>query len=505
MKKLILLLIPFNIFGQWHANNGDQTGKGTAQDPFGYQYAFSGADGAIKGGDTVRLVDEIYSYAKATARFDDYVTFMGGTFISTPEGDSQNSGIIDVRGGEYYRFSNISIIGGNPFRDQRYPGYSGAASGFALNVGDNIQIINCLIKNVTGNGVYKASSCRNILIKNNLIIYPSVYSTSTGRLTNHCLYIQNLNGSTCVIVGNILMHSSQYGIQVWHQETGNEDFGEDKSKMHSVKIKDNFFVGANQVAVQYGGTNFSFDGEIVGNVIYNSWGQRGIRMGYTQQSNTNYNTRFRVDSNFVMGNVHIVNPRGVNSITGNTIIHDSYPFKIHWYYDDDILSGVKGNTIYTSDTRPYQFIKDAWTAETGVYNELNVRDTDQQAKIRGIGTSNKTLSIKEAKNQVRVLQIESTYYHAIINPEMRDFFTVDLSRFENIKVYDLENPTVTIYEGEGTKVEIDMSLTEIEPVYGNLPQPPKTGKNFGVYVVEVSGNEVQPEGESEGEPSDMRG
>jgi len=496
MKKLLtLLLIPFSVFSQWHANNGDHTGSGTMQDPFGYQYAFSGAEGKIQGGDTVMLQDEIYGYAKASVKFTDYVTFMGGTFLSSPEGDSENSGLIDVRGGENYRFYKMSLIGGNPFRDQRYPGYSGSASGFALNVGNNIQIIDCLIKNITANGVYKASSCRNVLIKNNLIIYPSVYSTSTGRLTNHGLYIQNQQGSTCVIEGNIILHSSQYGVQVWHQETGNEDLGESYTKMHSVKIVNNFFVGANQVAIQYGGYNFGFDGEIVCNVIYNNWGQRGIRMGYTQQSNTNYNSRFRIDSNLVMGNLHVVNPRGNdNSITGNKIIDDSYPFMIYWFWNDDILSAVQGNEIYTNDTRPYQFIKDAWTEEVGNYNEINVRDTDQQAKIRGIGTSNKALSLKEAVNEIRVLQIGDTHYYALINPEMRDFFTIDLSMFESVQVVDLENPKEIIYEGDGKKIEIDMLLTDIEPVYGNLPQPPKTGKDFGVYVVNATGAKAEDQG-----------
>ena len=209
MKRLIylILLISYGALGKtWYADNGKQEGNGTLISPWGYLFAFDGADGQIQPLDTVTLLAGEYGYLTVTKAYSDWVTYKGidAKFISTSEGDADHSGVIVVNGGEYIRFLDLIIEGQNPFRDDRNEGYQGISSGFDLKSGKYIDIIGCSISNVSGSGIYKAVLCSNLNAIGNQIKYCGYYSEKAGRYAHHGMYIQNWEGGYCNIEKNII-------------------------------------------------------------------------------------------------------------------------------------------------------------------------------------------------------------------------------------------------------------------------------------------------------------
>lgn len=492
--KLILFIfsisLSVNLFGQnvYYASSKAQKGVGSRSDPFEIQYAFSGGGGIIKDLDTVKLInDGNYKPVVADAKYLDYVVYMSENpydpvTILGLEDETTLKGIVTFNKGYFYTLYALNIKGNNPNRDGRVDGYKGAASGIYFINASNVKIINCQISKTTASGIYKGSLGRNVTIDGNRIYDLGFFSKSKNRLSHHGLYIQNWEGSVCLIQNNLVRNAAQYGIQAWHQNAN------EATKLHSIKILDNTFYKTDQVALHYGGYSISQEGAIIGNSVFGGEGfdTRGIRMGYSQNGNA-YNTSFSVDNNFVQdANIMIHNVKSsIYSISENIVIREGKGWSFMSFYEKDrpeILSKTIDNFTYTNSSVAATWLDYNWD---GTKSYVNYRDDPVE--------TGEEFSYDQAKNFIKYVhnKYDKRVYVTVHNPEKLDKIIINLDKTfsigDKIKVFDFENMSEPIlkqvYNGS---LELDMNLSVMEPIYGNLPVPKtKTSKKFNVFEIRL--------------------
>lgn len=500
MKKLFYIIfflaLLFALFSAqaqkvWYANNGNQIGTGTISDPFGAQTAFSGGNNLMKGSDTVRLSTGIYGPVKYTYNPSNYVTYTGEGVVFQGDDKVNVNGTIEVHG-DYFRLYGVTIRGANPNRDARLPGWRGSSNGISLLGGENIEIISNDIYDTSASGIYKSASCKNVKILYNRIKYPGYLDSD--RPHHHCLYIQNSKGSECIIRGNILAHSLQYGIQVWHQSGP----AKQESKLINVKIEDNIFYMAQNRPIHYGGNNVSDNGAIVGNSVYNSpENAQGVSFGYVTQSDSK-NFNVTISGNYIQDcRLSLLNiDKTLKGITGNTIV---YPGEVFWIGQDGtkdfpIISNViDNNTYFTDADKPFRHYADEYNESTGKIERLfNISYSTQDWKFKGPDKNSTVQNFKFAPQENRVFKniYEKKLYVAIHNPIGQDNVDINLSNWidegDSIRVYDFDSYlTGSIYQGIYNKsISINTNFDAIDPIFGNMPAPVKTPKYFYALIIE---------------------
>lgn len=485
---------------------GTKSGEGTVLKPWTLQFALEGANGKIKGLDRVILMPGEYDPVIANHNFDNYVSFEGdgdviikgsAAFDSIP--DSQ--GVIVVTGSNYI-FNKLHIHGNNHFRDGRVANVSGTSNGFSLLEGSNIVIIECHIENTSASGIYKSASCKDVRILNNIIRYTGHYSTSKNRYAHHGLYIQNSKDSLCEIKRNIISHPMAYGTQVWHQSGPHKQ----ESKLIGVTLEDNIFIVHNETGLLYGGNNLSQEGIVKNNSIY-PINANGLSVGYDVLGNTSYVSDFLVEGNIVNGNIRIVNPKPDPDPDERVIVRDNIAVKpgytISIFTDDvDELDGFlenwDNNRFIATTSAPFQWVNYN-NIDGRAVQEFNNSLTLDQMRLHSLPSTN-TVE-KSISNIIKYITVSEDRLHvAIHNFEELDEVELDLNAYfedsDIIRIYDVENMTSPIYEGESGKIIADMrDLPQIEPIFGNIPTPDKSDDNFVALVIEriIKNNDPKPE------------
>ena len=479
--------------------SGRKEGTGSKDNPWSFQFAINSANGIIKGGDEVELLPGKYSPVLATAMYNDYVTFIGNDNVII-EGDSiTTGGVIRIEGGQFYRFMNLHIYGNIESRDERIAPVNIISSGFDLQSGSNIDIIECHVENTTASGVYKSASCKDVNILNSIFRYNGYYSISKGRYAHHGLYIQNSEGSYCNIKRNIISHPMAYGAQVWHQSGPHKQ----KSKLIDVTFEDNIFIVHNETGLLYGGNNLSKGGVIENNSIY-PINANGLRVGYDVLGNTSYVTDFFVKGNIVHGNIQIINPKPNPTeeenimLINNIAVKPGYTFSIFTDEVDNltkIMTDWKDNTFIASTASPFQWVN---------YNNINGRAVqDFNVTLSGEemihqGLSESNIISDKISNYIKYVTINpNTIYAAIHNFEEKDTIELDLNAYfedkDAIEIFDVENMQEPIYAGESGKIIADMrALPQIEPIFGNIPTPEKSDDNFVALVIKRVSKDTTP-------------
>lgn len=479
-KLLILLLIPISCTAQWSVPND-----------FTLQEALNGGNGQIKGGQTVTIEPGVYDPVKVTKKFSSTVKFIakdGMILKGSPEHDASDAkGLVWVAGGENIKFINWHLHGNNPYRDSRLDTYTGISHGFGLYSGENIDIEQCTVENTGGSGVYLASSCKNVNILNNIFKYNGYYSESLGRYGHRNLYIQSWPDSYCNIKGNLLLKGLNYNVQIWHQD------GDATSKLVGVSLEDNTVICLEETALHYGGYNKASKGKIIRNSIYYVGYGPGIRVGYTTHADQNMNFDFDVIGNVLQNsNLRVVNPRNYKG-EDDIYISDNFingNLQIHTWKDEDItpiISKWTGNNIMY-DQSDFMWV-DYHNPGTGVVAKSNIRTSlkgymKEGSYVKGAydyGLHESNASVKSSGNIIKITDQGNRKIVSVHNFE--GLSEIKLNLEGNVKIEDAENPGVTIYEGPGSEAKVRTDLTGLEQMFGDLPTPPKTASDYGVFIV----------------------
>ena len=477
---------------------------GTKEHPLSLQYALDGADGLIKGGDTIELLPGIYKPETPyllQMQYDTPITIIGNedAFIygSTELDATRPSGIFKALGGKGYIFKDLYIYGNNPLRNSSIKdGYVGNSAGFSLQHGSDIDIINCHIENTTADCIYKSSAFKNLNVIGNILRYSGHYSKEKGRYAHHGLYLQNEKGSYCNIEKNMIIHSLTYGTQVWHQSGPHKQ----ESKLIDVVFKSNIFISNNETALLYGGNNFGKGGKVINNSIY-AIDSNGLRIGYSVAGGSNTNSDFIVANNVIHGNLKIINPVTNADITdrvhveNNIISRPGYTFSIFTNRLSSLTSVVSGwinNTLIATSKRPFQWVNNVNRDGRSV-QEFNRILTLDEMYSQGLPPSNIVMTSHD--NFIRYVDNTENdkLFIAVHNFENLNEIEIDTTPYfvedkDLIVIYDAENMAEYIYEGEAGVIAIDMEkLPDIEKPLGNVETPPKSDSNFVALVIEKIG------------------
>ncbi|MDN5204859.1 hypothetical protein QQ008_25940 [Fulvivirgaceae bacterium BMA10] len=496
---------------------------GTIIDPFDAQYAFDGANGRIRPGDRILmrggtydpLVVRLSGSSQSIGTFPEWkgtqihiLPYDGErVIIESSAMGSKTTGIDKClqigdydngrfTGGEDVWVWNLEVTSANPNRIRTESGWVGATSGVWI-YAKRCRLINCLVYDNPGVGVYSSVVGRESRIYGNIIFSNGYDDKDRGH--GHNIYIQNEEGAGRKIVKhNILWKAANMGYQSY-ASFKTPSRGADISCIENISFNNGTIShtrkGVYQILV--GGYSPVNNAEVDGNHVYNDNPGTGIKIGYSEQ-NTNTIYRNLVAKNNVIHNASFIveNPRDIRSFKNNKIIFvgtkmtlshfDHYPLSATWdqneYYDGIdkfqyrvLTSDPDGEAPWNHPVERKYYDFTEWRENLGI---------DRNAQY----------SADKPKNIVKIFknEMELGRAHIVVhNFEGLDEAQIDLSavleKGQEYKLRDVQNlfgEVLISGKYNGSLLTVPLDLDVATPTKGNLRTISHTHRRFNVFLVE---------------------
>jgi len=480
-----------------------KTGAGTIDNPACLQdILFSPSTYSVSPGDTIYVHEGVYIgtfESKLVGTKENYITVMpynNERVIIKREGIEDNNYILLIKG-SYTTFRDFVVTSDIYNRTTKYE--LSPRTDVVTEIGINLngkynKLINCVIYNITGNGLNAASGAVENEIYGNTIFYQGYNETSREgeRIFGHGhgMYLSNDIGRK-LIQENIIFKGYGHGIQFYTEGTGTSKLtGSDflsNISFNAGSLNDagpNTYYGIGEYWNRnyiMGGNESTSDLVFSGNYSYMPAGLKdgtGVQIGYNV-----VNANGVVEDNYLAGGSKVFYVRNYENIKGssNTIIgrdgeqilafeypEDGGPFQYSW-----------DNNEYFMDKPAFQFGVHSYEAWQGKHQ------VDANSKIHSL--SERPNHIMVFPNKYEEKRANIVVYNwkneATVQVDLSDV----LSNGDPYYIYDVEDLRQPIQEGiYSGSLHISTDQSSVFPLAGtNLiaGQVKHTPKEFGTYLL----------------------
>jgi hypothetical protein len=432
------------------APTGASANSGSLSSPWNLQYAFDGAGGRVRPGDTVWLRGGTYrgtfdNRLRGTAAAPIKVRQQPGERATIDGGDS-DSGQILTEWGQYTWFMNFEVMSSNT---DRYTALTGSWPN-----GDEIPRGNLIgIQEVAGSGV--GSKFINLVLHNgrqgisfwkealgaeaygNIIFFNGW--EAPDRLHGHGFYCQNDVDNTHYVTENIVFGNLGYGTQL---------YGSDTAVLNNFTFDGNVYFNGLDSNVTIGGGSTAKNNKLIGNLIY-------FPGAYDTSFNMSYNsgtTNTTLKNNYIVGRT-ILEHNQFAEMSGNTFWGQQLGFAPATY---------PNNTYYPAASYPTD-------PPPPASNHVMVRPNRYEAGRANIAIVNWQ---RLASVSVDVSAAGLAAGDAYVIRDAQDFF----------------GPPVVTGTYTGAAVGIPMGSTALATFYGTISTMPRHSDNrFGAFVLMRTG------------------
>ena len=473
MKILTLsfmLAICFTMTGNsFHVKTtGTASGTGDENNPWNLQTALRHPP-KVKAGDTILIHGGIYkgafaSYLRGLAGKPIIVKAVCGEEVildgNVPEGRA-----VLVFDGQHTWICGLTLTTTDETRTNIKDGVYFA--------GVNNKLINCIIRNNSGNGIGFWKPAINSEVYGCIIYHNGTIGSTRGH--GHGIYTQNETG-TKIIKDNIIFNSFGIGIQVY---SGN-------AEIRGYNIEGNTFFNCGIPYEKYlerhiivGGLRNQADSIFIkSNCFYNHShfpSKATVQLGYAAD---NLNAEF-TDNYLINGSFYCMSNWKSVTVTDNTIMSSNT--RVINFADINNIEKplINNNTYYQKNLVPHLF--NEWKNTSGQDAGSSIQDSTPPANAYFL-----------RKNEYEAGRANLTIY----NWENKNSVAVDvssvLSAGDDYEVFDVSNLSGgSILSGKYTSgnISIPMQLTGVEIPFGNIPNPgiyKHTAPHLGVFLIRRS-------------------
>jgi hypothetical protein len=376
---------------EWYVAPGISSGSGTGSQssPWNIQFALSGANSAVKPGDTVWLRGGTYTGCvnanlNGTAAAPIWVKQYPNERAKLDTGSVCPEVLLNISGSytNYMGFEVTNSYTGWPAGGN----YGGFPSGVSINTSSNIKLINLIVHDMNGQGIGAWTE------NNTAEIYGSIIYYNGQTDHDHGVYLQNLNG-TKRVVDNFIFHQASHGTHGY----GSTDAYIDNLHFEGNTAFNNGLLGPNEPS-----RNFLLGGLVVAkNLTFNNnntyfpqsiYQGDAINLGYSAGC-----TNAAVNNNYSYGSdVNIINCQ-TNSFAGNQFYAREFAgFNPSSYPGNTFQAAIPAPKPTTNKVvvRPNQY--ESGRANITIYNWQN--QTSVSVPVSGILNSGDTYQLRNVQD-----------------------------------------------------------------------------------------------------------
>lgn len=375
----------------WYVGPGVASGSGSGSQasPWNIQFALSGANGAVKPGDTVWLRAGTYTGCvsanlNGTASAPIWVKQYPNERAKLDTGSGCPEVLLSISGSytNYMGFEVTNSYTGWPAGGN----YGGFPSGVYINQSSNIKLINLVVHDMNGQGIGAWTE------NNTSEIYGSIIYYNGQTDHDHGVYIQNLNG-TKRVVDNFIFHQASHGTH---------GYGSTEAYIDNLYFEGNTAFNNGVLGPNSPSRNFLLGGLVVAkNLVFNSnntyfpssvYQGDAINLGYSAGCNN-----ATINNNYSYGSdVNIINCQA-SSFTGNQFYAREFAgFNPNSYPGNTFQAAIPAPKPSTNKVvvRPNQY--ESGRANITIYNWQNLGTVS--VPVSGILNSGDTYQLRNVQD-----------------------------------------------------------------------------------------------------------
>ncbi|MDX1470487.1 MAG: hypothetical protein R3213_03245 [Flavobacteriaceae bacterium] len=478
---------------------GKSSGNGSLQTPWDLQTALS--QSSLNPGDIIwvhqgeyrgRFVSTISSGEKdkpilVSAYRDDKVVLNGNV-------NSTAKSVLEVKGGNVI-FRNLEITFLGDFSRKETDENFQKVDGINHNAGANCKFINLKIHNNPGSGMgsWKATGGTEIL---DCLIYNNGFISKAGRGSGVGLYVQNETEDERIIANNTIFNNYYKGIEVW---SANKNASNSYVKNISLKnnaafnngspaggFKDNLIVGTDD----RNGVNVARNIKIIDNFFYHNTDLAVGQVGGDAASVTiGFSDTAPVENVILEGNTIIGRNNSFRILSANSLtMKDNIAYCGYVHLRASTLDNIKNwktsnNKYYTKKGNAFRFIKNQDYSLEALQNEFKI---DSNTEWKNVKNFQRETSFQITEFYENPLKFKVSILSPYSSTPLVDFGPFEVKKGTHYKIWDVENPSEVLTEGElkeDKKIEFNLASENFEmPLHNDQAQ--KSLGNFGVFIIE---------------------